>query len=81
MSIVILRDFFLWCSIINIALFIISVALFISPLRYRVFKLHIKWFNINEAGFNFTIYMIHGVGNLLILIFNIIPFIALCIVE
>ena len=80
MSIDILRNMFLWCSIINIVLFLLSAVIIISA-HERIFKLHSKWFSLTEKDFNFTMYMMMAVHKILILIFNIIPFIALCIVA
>lgn len=74
-----LRDVLLWCSVINFGLLLWWFLLFITAHDW-VYRLHSKWFGIPREQFD----MIHYTGmawyKLGILLFNLVPFIALHIV-
>jgi hypothetical protein len=69
-----------WCSLINFILLWVSFVLLVL-LRGWVYKIHSKFFPITEAQFNIAAYIFLGVYKLLVFVFNIIPWIALCIVT
>ena len=73
------RDFFMWCTIINGALLLLTFVICASAgdLIYRV---HSKWFAIPRQTFNGVIYSFLGLYKVLFLVFNLAPFVALLIV-
>jgi len=78
MTIEVVRDILLWCSVINMGLLIFSF-LMLSMARRWVYKLHSKWFPMTEPQFNMIIYSIMGAYKILVFVFNVVPFIAVCI--
>ena len=80
MSIYQIKDMLMWCSIINVALMIVMFFLLWLGRRW-VWKMHSRMFPITEAQFNVIAYSFLGLYKLLIWVFNIIPWIALCIVS
>jgi len=79
MTIQTLQEFFMWCSIINIGLLWLSFALCIKCGDWA-YKIHSRWFNISKPAFDITIYAFLGFYKLLVIVFCIIPWIALSII-
>jgi hypothetical protein len=79
MDIQTLTTFFMWCIIINAALFAWSAVWFIfaPDLTYRMQS---KLFPIPRETYNVVIYSLFGVFKLFILVFNVVPYLALLIV-
>jgi len=74
------RDFFLWCGIINMGLLLLSVVL-CSTMTGFVYRVHGKMFPLSKEAFDIAIYSFLGLYKILIFVFNIVPFAALCIVD
>ncbi len=79
MTIQMLQSFFMWCSIINMALLWLTFALCIQCADWA-YNMHSKWFDISKSTFDIAIYSFLGAYKLLVLVFCIIPWIALCII-
>ena len=60
MTLLILKQFFMWCSIINFGLLLLS-SLIMLLVPDAFFKIHHKWFNIDRQAFNITIYAFLGI--------------------
>jgi uncharacterized protein YneF (UPF0154 family) len=75
-----LRDFFMWCMIINlgILLFVFVVCL---VMRKLIYKIHSTFFPMTYEEFNRSLYMLMGIHKSLVFIFSVIPYIALCIID
>ena len=73
------RAFFMWCTIINGALLILSF-LICACAGARVHRMHSKWFPISREAFNVAIYSFLGLYKMFILVFNLVPYVALVIV-
>ncbi len=72
--------FFKWCSIINITLLVISALVFMaSPDFY--YGIHGTLFHLPREGFETIFYCFLGGYKILILVFNVVPWIALLIVR
>jgi hypothetical protein len=80
MTIFQVREFLMWCSIINVALMTISWLIMLNA-RAWAYSIHSKWFPITENQFNIAIYSFFGVYKVLVFVFNIVPWIAICIVA
>ena len=78
MDITILRNFFMWCSIINAGLLILTFLMcaFASNMIYRV---HSKWFPMSKETFNVVLYSFIGIYKIFLIAFNIVPYVALVI--
>jgi len=78
MDIVTLRAFFMWCTILNGGFLIFSslILTFAGNLIYRV---HTRWFPMPRDAFNIVIYSFIGLYKVLILVFNLVPYVALVI--
>ena len=74
-----IRAFFMWCTIINGALFILSF-LFCAFAGDWIYKMQNRWFAIPREKFNVVIYSFIGLYKIFVITFNLIPFIALLII-
>ena len=74
-----IRAFFMWCTILNVALLLLSL-LFCLCAGDWIYQIHSKWFSISRQTFNVAIYSFIALYKIFILVFNLIPFIALLIV-
>ena len=76
MSMEITIDFFKWCSIINVSIIIVSVLIFslFSDFSYNNNK---KLFTGDKKEFKKTIYVILLCYKMIVIIFNIVPYIVL----
>ncbi|NNE86166.1 MAG: hypothetical protein HKN28_19550 [Alphaproteobacteria bacterium] len=74
-----LTEFFMWSTIINVALFAWATVWFmLAPdLTYRI---QTKFFPMPREKFNVIIYAFLGVFKIFILVFNIAPYVALLII-
>lgn len=80
MDIQTLTTFFMWCIIINGALFFSATTiLMLSP--NLVYRVQSKWFPIPRETFNVVIYSFLGLFKVIFLVFNVVPYVALLIVK
>jgi hypothetical protein len=79
MDIQTLTKFFMWCTILNVALLSLS-SLFCLCAGNWVYRIHSKWFSISRETFNVAIYSFLGLYKIFIFVFNLIPYIALLII-
>ena len=75
-----MKDFFMWCSIINGSLLILFflISTFAGDWIYRM---HSKLFPMSRQTFNVVIYSAIGIYKLFFIMFNLVPYIACAIVE
>jgi len=74
-----LTAFFKWCSIINITLLIVSALAFMAAPDF-FYGIHDTLFHLPREGFETILYCFLGGYKILILVFNLVPYIALRIV-
>lgn len=79
MDIQTVQAFFMWCTIINGGLLIISF-LTCAYAREWVYQMHGKWFPMPREAFDVVIYCFIGLMKIFVLLFNLVPYIALTIV-
>jgi len=72
--------FFMWCTILNIALLLLSSLICLCAGDW-VHRIHSKWFSISRETFNVAIYSFIGLYKIFIFVFVLIPYIALLIVA
>ena len=74
-----IRAFFMWCTILNVALLVLS-SLICACAGDWVYRAHSKWFTIPKETFNVAIYSFLGLYKILVITFNLIPYLALSII-
>lgn len=75
-----LREFLLWNMVINVGLLIFS-SLMILAMRDWVYRLHGKMFRLPEEKIASAMYKIIAFYKIIIIVFNVVPYIALRIIE
>lgn len=75
-----LRSFLMWCSIFNYGILLLWLVL-LSVGRHWMMRVQARWFPISEEKFIVTHYLMYGGYKLAIVIFNLVPFIALSIMN
>lgn len=79
MTISILTNFFLWCTIINGSLLVIwTVVSMLAP--DIIYSLQSKWFPIRRDAFDVILYCYLGLFKIFFIVFNLVPYLALLIV-
>ncbi|MCP4641329.1 MAG: hypothetical protein GY851_12885 [bacterium] len=73
------RAFFMWCTIMNMGLLTVSIVIcaFAGDWVYRT---HSKFFPISREAFNVVIYSLLAGYKALLIMFNLVPYIALTII-
>jgi hypothetical protein len=79
MTIELVRDALLWCFIINIGI-LLWWFLFFSLAHDWVYQFHGRWFKLPVEKFDAIHYAGMAFFKICILVFNIVPYFALCIV-
>jgi hypothetical protein len=79
MTIEAVRSFFMWCTIINVAIMLVSVA-FLTLARDWVYAMNNRMFGISRPTFDVVAYSFLGLYKILIIVFCVVPFVALLIV-
>lgn len=79
MDIQTLTSFFMWCTIINtgILFFLALIYMLVPNLAYR---LQSKFIPISRETFDLVFYSFIGLFKVLVLVFNLVPWIALLII-
>lgn len=75
-----LRMFFGWCTVINLILFGIALLLYVFAGEW-IYRVHTRWFPMSRETFRVAIYAGMGIFELLIIVFNLVPYLALLIVR
>ena len=79
MDIQTLTSFFMWCTILNVGLLVLSWLLCVCAGDWA-WRIHNKWFSISRETFNVAIYSFLGLYKVLVIVFNVIPYVALLII-
>jgi hypothetical protein len=74
-----IRAFFMWCTILNVALLVLSSLICVCAGDWT-YRIHSKWYSIPRETFNVAIYSFLGLYKILIFVFNLIPYMALLII-
>jgi hypothetical protein len=80
MTIELLRGVLLWCALINVAILLTSFGVF-TLARDRLHRHHQRWFRLTGEQLDaqyFTVWAMYKYG---IILFNLVPWIALHIVA
>ena len=79
MDIQTLTSFFMWCTIINSG-FLIFLALVLMLAPNLTYRLQSKFIPITQETFNIVFYSFMGFFKVVVLVFNVVPWIALLII-
>jgi hypothetical protein len=79
MDIETLRQFFLWCTIFGGGMLIVS-SLVCTFAREWVYRMHSRWFPMPKETFNVVIYCFVGLFKILVILFGLIPYLALVVI-
>ena len=79
MSIETLRDALLWCAVINYGVLFVWFLFFILA-RDFMHRLHGRWFRLSREQFDMVHYAGMAIFKLGIILFNLLPYVALRIV-
>ena len=80
MEIETVRDFFMWCTIINVAILALSFLL-CAGLGDWIYRMHGKWFPMPRETFTVVLYSFLGVYKLMIIMFSLVPYVAILIMS
>lgn len=75
-----IRDFLLWCTVINYGVLFVWF-LFICFAHDWIHRLHGRWFRLSSEQFDALHYAGMAVYKIGILLFNLVPYIALLVVD
>jgi len=76
MDIQTLTKFFMWCTILNLGLLIFSFLMLAFAGDF-VYMMHGKWFPMPRERLNAVIYSFIGFYKIIVIVFNVVPWIAL----
>lgn len=79
MDIQTLTTFFMWSTILNVAIFAWGAMWFILAPDF-IYRMQTKMFPLPRETFNVVIYALLGLHKTVILVFNVVPWLALLIV-
>ena len=76
-----ITTFFMWCTIINGSIYILGAVLckFVSDFMYRIHNRYV--ISISREAFNVTVYASLGFLKILVLVFSLVPYLALLIIR
>ncbi len=80
MNIELFKEFFLWCTIVNMIGLIFWFLMFIIASDW-IYRFHGRWFKISLEEFHSIHYKGMAAYKIMIFIFNLAPYIALLIIE
>lgn len=75
-----LKTFLIWCTAINV-LFLLLGVLTAALAGDWIYRMHGRWFAMPRDSFNRAFYVVLGVYKALVLVFNVVPLIALYLIE
>jgi hypothetical protein len=80
MTIDTLREFFMWCTVINLGLFAWT-AIMCATCRGFIVRVHGKMFGLSEATINSMLYGFLAAYKIVFIVFVLVPWIALSIMA
>ena len=75
-----LTELFKWMLIINVGLLILT-TISVILLRNFMIRLHTSLFGISKEQFAFAVYGYLGMYKIIVIVFNIVPYIALLLLR
>jgi len=78
MTVELLKQFLLWCLLFNYGVLLLWAGFWIFG-REFIYRLHSRWFDIPRDRFDSIHYLSMAVFKILILVFHLVPLLALCL--
>jgi len=75
-----LTSFFMWCTIINSGLLMFWALIYMAA-PDLVYRTQSKFFPISREKFEVIFYSLLGFFKMLVIVFNLVPWLALLIIE
>jgi len=75
-----LTSFFGWCTALNLGLLILTSIMCISFADFS-YRMNHKFFSISRDAFNTALVCFIGFFKILVIVFNLIPYLALLIIA
>jgi hypothetical protein len=73
-------SFFMWCTIINGSILLIWALVFFTASDF-IYSVHSHFFPIPREAYNLVMYGFIGLYKLLILMFNVVPWLGLVLTK
>ncbi len=80
MDIETVRAFFGWCTVINGG-FLLLAFVFCAKSGDWVYRMHTRWFPMTRASFTVAMYCFIGGMKVLVIMLNLVPYLALVILS
>ena len=80
MPIGIIRDFLLWCTVIDYGVLLVWFLVFVFA-HDRLHRLHCRWFLLSREQFDALHYAGMSIFKIGILLFNLVPLVALSMLR
>ena len=80
MEITTLTTFFMYCTVINAGILILWSLIFLSAPDF-VYRTQSRWFAISRENFDLVFYSFLGVFKVFFVVFNLVPWLALLIID
>jgi hypothetical protein len=80
MNIEVTCHFLLWCTIINYGLLLLWFLCFVLAHDWMQ-RFHGRWFRLSTEQFDTLHYALMAIFKIGIFLFNLVPFVALCIIR
>ena len=79
MDIQTLTKFFMWCTILNVGLLTLSSIMCVCFADFS-YQMNNRFFSISREAFNVVLVGFIGIFKLVVIVFSVVPYIALLIV-
>ncbi|MGH8731511.1 MAG: DUF6868 family protein [Burkholderiales bacterium] len=79
MSIEVTRNFLLWCTVINYGVLLVWFLL-LAFAHDWIQRIHGRWFRLPSDQFDALHYAGMGIFKIGIILFNLVPFVVLCVI-
>jgi len=79
MDIQALTSFFMWCTILNAGLYIYMAAVCVFAPDW-LYRMQVRWFQIPRETWDVAIYAFLGLYKMVVIVFNLVPYLALSII-
>lgn len=80
MELVTLIEFFKWCTLINLGIYVVWV-LFILMAPDFIYRVQTRWIPISRDTFTVVMYSFMGAFKIVIIVFCFVPYISLLIIT
>ena len=79
MDMALLKEFFMWCTLINLGLLVWTAVMCLTA-RQFIHRVHGKMFGLNENTINTVLYGFLGLYKIVFIVFCLVPYIALTVI-